>query len=146
MLIYAIGMFVVITAAYGARTLNFLTTPLTRLVSAPAGAGSAVAAGTLLGLLAAAVNNLPASLIGVLTLRSAAHASHIAIYAIMLGVDIGPKLTPFGSLATLLWLGILERNGIHISWGHFVRENWWVTLLALAAAFGALALVSLVLL
>jgi arsenical pump membrane protein len=145
-LIYAIGMFVVITAAYGARTLNFLTAPLTRLVSAPAGAGSAVAAGTLLGLLAAAVNNLPASLIGVLTLRSAARASHIAIYAIMLGVDIGPKLTPFGSLATLLWLGILERNGIHISWGHFVRENWWVTLLALAAAFGALALVSLVLL
>ena len=145
-LIYAIGMFVVITAAYDAQTLNFLTAPLIRLVSAPAGAGSAIAAGSLLGLLAAAVNNLPAALIGVLTLRGATHVHHIAIYAIMLGVDIGPKLTPFGSLATLLWLGILERNGIHISWGHFVRENWWVTLLALAAAFGALALASLVLL
>jgi arsenical pump membrane protein len=78
----------------------------------------------------------------VLTLRASGHVHHIAIYAIMLGVDIGPKLTPFGSLATLLWLGILERNGVHISWGHFVRENWWVTLLTLAAAFGAVALVS----
>lgn len=145
-LIYAIGMFVVITAAYDAQTLRFLTEPLTRLVSQPSGSGAAVAAGSLLGLLAAAVNNLPAALIGVLTLRAAGHVHHIAIYAIMLGVDIGPKLTPFGSLATLLWLGILERNGVHISWSHFVRENWWVTLLTLAAAFGALALVSLALL
>ncbi|MGH2504632.1 MAG: ArsB/NhaD family transporter, partial [Ktedonobacterales bacterium] len=76
----------------------------------------------------------------------AGHVSQMAIYAIILGVDIGPKLTPFGSLATLLWLGALKRNGISISWGHFIRENWWVTLLTLAAAFGALALVSLALL
>jgi len=145
-LIYAIGMFVVITAAYNAHTLSFLTEPLTRLVSPPAGRVAAVGAGSLLALLAAAVNNLPASLIGVLVLRAATHANHIAIYAIILGVDIGPKLTPFGSLATLLWLGILERNGIHISWGHFIRENWWVTLLTLAAAFGALYLVSFALL
>jgi arsenical pump membrane protein len=145
-LIYAVGMFVVITAAYNAHTLEFLTAPLSRLVSPPSGRGAAVAAGSLLGLLAAAVNNLPASLIGVLVLRAAAHANHIAIYATILGVDIGPKLTPFGSLATLLWLGILERNGIHISWGRFIRENWWVTLLTLASAFGGLYLASLALL
>jgi arsenical pump membrane protein len=145
-LIYAIGMFVVITAAYNAHALSFLTEPLTRLVSPPAGRAAAVGAGSLLALLAAAVNNLPASLIGVLVLRAAMHANHIAIYAIILGVDIGPKLTPFGSLATLLWLGILECNGIHISWGHFIRENWWVTLLTLAAALGALYLVSVALL
>ena len=144
-LIYAIGMFVVITAAYDAHTLNFLTTPVTRLVSPPSGGGAALGAGSLLALLAAAVNNLPAALIAVLALRGAAQVNHIAYYAIMLGVDIGPKLTPFGSLATLLWLGILERNGIHISWGRFIRENWWVTLLTLAAAFGALALASLAL-
>lgn len=144
-LIYAIGMFVVITAAYDARTLTFLTAPLTRLASAPSGGVGALAAGSLLGLLAAAVNNLPAALIGVLALRGTEHIHRIAIYAMMLGVDIGPKLTPFGSLATLLWLGILERNGIHISWRHFIRENWWVTLLTLAGAFGALYLVGLAL-
>lgn len=144
-LIYAIGMFVVITAAYDARTLNFLTQPLARLVNPSSGGGAAVTAGSLLALLAAAVNNLPAALVGVLTLRAAIHANYIAIYAIILGVDIGPKLTPFGSLATLLWLGILERNGIHIRWRDFFRENWWVTLLTLAAALGALALVGLAL-
>jgi arsenical pump membrane protein len=70
------------------------------------------------------------------------HASLAAIYSIIIGVDIGPKLTPFGSLATLLWLGILKRNGITISWGEFIRENWWVTLVTLAAAFGGLLLSS----
>ena len=142
-LIYAIGMFVVITAAYDAHTLSFLTAPLSRLVSPPSGRIAALGAGGLLALLAAAVNNLPASLIGVLALRAAAPVNHIAIYAIILAVDIGPKLTPFGSLATLLWMGALERNGIHIGWGRFVRENWWVALLTLGAAFAGLLLASL---
>ncbi|HEX8995021.1 MAG TPA: ArsB/NhaD family transporter [Ktedonobacterales bacterium] len=144
-LVYAIGMFVVMTAAFDAHALDDLTGPLIRLASAPRGGAAPLAAGALLGLLAAVVNNLPAALIGVLALGGAGHAHRITIYAIMLGVDIGPKLTPFGSLATLLWLGILERNGVHISWGRFLRENWWVTLLALAAALGALYLVGLAL-
>jgi arsenical pump membrane protein len=95
-------------------------------------------AGGILALLTAAVNNLPATLTGVLALHTAPVTSSLATYAIMLGVDIGAKLTPFGSLATLLWLGILRRHGIAISWGRYLRENWWVTMLALAAAFGAL--------
>lgn len=144
-LIYAAGMFVVIVAAFDAHTLGALMTPLMRLISPSAGRRGALVAASLLGALAAAANNLPAALIGVLALHGAAHVSRIAIYAIILSVDIGPKLTPFGSLATLLWLGILERNGIIISWGQFIRENWWVMLLTLASAFGALYLVSFVL-
>ena len=137
-LIYALGMFVVITAAYRAGVLAFLTEPLRASVSD--GPRGALSAGSLLALLSAAVNNLPAALIGVLSLRAAGHVSQMAIYAIILGVDIGPKLTPFGSLATLLWLGILEKHDIRISWGHYLRENWWVALLTLAAAFGGLLL------
>ena len=137
-LIYALGMFVVITAAYRTGILGFLTEPLHTSVSATAGPGGALSAGALLAALSAAVNNLPAALIGVLALRAAGHVSHVAIYAIILGVDIGPKLTPFGSLATLLWLGILDKNGIHISWGHYLRENWWVAVLALVGAFAGL--------
>jgi arsenical pump membrane protein len=81
----------------------------------------------------------------VLALRTVPHPALMAIYAIVLGVDIGSKLTPFGSLATLLWLGILDKHGIRISWGHYLRENWWVTVVVLAAAFAGL-LVSSVLL
>ena len=137
-LIYALGMFVVITAAFQTHLLHFLTEPLRMQVAPAAGASGALISGALLALLSAATNNLPATLVGVLALRSAHAVAPMAIYAIILGVDIGPKLTPFGSLATLLWLGILERNGIHISWGAYLRENWWVALLALGAAFAGL--------
>ena len=140
-LIYAIGMFVVITAAYRAGALAIVVDLLRAGVATSSGAPGAIGAGALAAALAAAVNNLPAALIGVLSLRAVGGigaASHVAIYAIMLGVDIGPKLTPFGSLATLLWLGILERHGQHISWGLYLRENWWVTLLTLTAALAAL--------
>ena len=134
-LIYALGMFVVITAAYDAHVLAFLTHPLRAHVAPGAGPVGALFSGGLLALLSAAVNNLPATLIGVLALKEAPHISAMAIYAILLGVDIGPKLTPYGSLATLLWMGILARNGIHISWRRYFAENWWVALLTLGAAF-----------
>jgi len=139
-LVYALGMFVVITAAYNAGVLALVTQPLMASVRSSAGAPGGLAAGALVATLAAAVNNLPAALVGVLSLRAVglAHVSQIAVYAILLGVDIGPKLTPFGSLATLLWLGVLERNETPISWGHYLRENWWVALFALAAALLAL--------
>ncbi len=137
-LIYALGMFVVITAAFSAGTLAFLTNPLHTFAAPGSGIWANVASGGILALLSAAVNNLPATLIGVLVLRAVQAPGHLAIYAIMLGIDIGPKLTPFGSLATLLWLGILEHHHIHISWGRYIRENWWVTLLVLLAAFAGL--------
>lgn len=137
-LIYALGMFVVITAAFDSQSLAFLSVPLRGLVAQGENVFHSLAAGGLLALLSAAVNNLPATLIGVLVLRSVKTPSVLAIYAIILGVDIGPKLTPFGSLATLLWLGILQRNGISISWGKYLRENWWVTLIVLLAAFAGL--------
>lgn len=137
-LIYALGMFVVITAAFNTQALIFLTTPLKGFIVQKAGLFQVLGTGGLLALLSAAVNNLPATLIGVLVLRAVKAPSLLAIYAIILGVDIGPKLTPFGSLATLLWLSILQRNGISISWGKYLRENWWVTLIVLLAAFAGL--------
>lgn len=137
-LVYALGMFVVITAAYRHHLLDALVAPLRANVAPQAGAHGAIIAGGMLALLSAATNNLPATLVGVLALHAAPDISRMATYAIMLGVDIGPKLTPFGSLATLLWLGILERHGVYISWRHYLRENWWVTLLTLGAAFGGL--------
>jgi arsenical pump membrane protein len=143
-LVYALGMFVIITAAYQSAVLTFITHPWQQSVMTHAGPGDVVFAGSLAALLSAAVNNLPATLVGVLVLRTVRQPGMLAIYAIVLGVDIGPKLTPFGSLATLLWLGSLKRNGIHISWGEFMRENWWVTLITLAAALAGLLITGLI--
>jgi len=99
--------------------------------------GTLLVGGTL-ALLSASTNNLPATLVGVLVLHTVEKPGLLAIYAMTLGVDIGPKLTPYGSLATLLWLGILARHGIRISWWQYVHENWWITLITLMAALSGL--------
>ncbi|MGH9828992.1 MAG: ArsB/NhaD family transporter, partial [Blastocatellia bacterium] len=58
-------------------------------------------------------------------------------YAISIGVDVGPKLTPIGSLATLLWLDLLSQAGIKVGWLEYIRRSWIVTLLVLMlATFG----------
>lgn len=137
-LIYALSMFVVITATYEAQVLGFLMNPLTLAVRS--GLSGALAAGGIISILSSVVNNLPAVLVGVLALQKATHISQTAIYAIVIGTNIGPKFTPFGSLATLLWLGILKDHDINISWRTYMRENWWVVLLTLCAAFGGLCL------
>jgi arsenical pump membrane protein len=137
-LIYALGMFIVITAAYNTNTLNFVTIPLSASASNKNGLYSIFFVGSIVGMISAVVNNLPATLISILALKKIENLVPIALYAILLGVNIGPKLTPFGSLSTLLWLGILEKNGINISWGEYIKENWWVTILVLIASLSGL--------
>jgi arsenical pump membrane protein len=141
-LLYALGMFVVITAAFYANVLAFLIAPLQLFLTPAAGVIGTIKSGITLAILSAGANNLPATLIGVLVLGLVHAPKALSIYAITLGVDIGPKLTPYGSLATLLWLGILARRGIHISWRKYFFENWWVALIALAASFIGLVILN----
>lgn len=59
------------------------------------------------------VNNLPMGLIAATTTQ-AAHASHQITGAVLIGVDLGPNLSVTGSLATILWLIALRREGENI--------------------------------
>jgi Na+/H+ antiporter NhaD and related arsenite permeases len=69
--------------------------------------------GVLSGVLSALINNLPTVMLINLNIKlanPADHMSHILALANLIGTDIGPKMTPIGSLATLLWLHVLNKK------------------------------------
>ena len=105
-----------------------LAPPLTGL-----GVGSAVAVAVNL------VNNLPAGLIASSALQTA-HASTNLAGATLIGVDLGPNFSVTGSLATILWLIALRREGLHVGAWQFLRLGIVVTLPALILALGIHAL------
>lgn len=80
--------------------------------------------GGLLTLMSNAFNNLPAVMIGTLTLSQIGldpPTLKIAYLANVLGSDIGSLLTPVGTLATLLWMFILKENHIHMTWKKYIK-------------------------
>jgi arsenical pump membrane protein len=107
------------------------------------GPGAAVAAGVV-GAAASAnlVNNWPATLF-LLSGMQVAHLSGTLATAFGLGVlagaDLGPNLTPVGSLSTMLWLVIVRRRGIEVSALDYLKLGALVTPLMLLAAWLAIA-------
>jgi arsenical pump membrane protein len=82
------------------------------------------------------VNNLPAGLI-VQSVASSASAPSSLTNTLLIGVDLGPNLSVTGSLATILWLVALRREGEDISAWRFLRVGVFVTLPALLLALAA---------
>jgi arsenical pump membrane protein len=140
--VFSVGMYIVVFALRGAGLL----TPLTHLLAAAGHAGllpGIMVAGGLSAGLSAIMNNLPA----VVMVALGIHAAHLApalqrtlAYANVIGADLGPKLTPIGSLATLLWLHVLERRGMRIAWTYYLKMGVLLTVPVLAAALSALFL------
>jgi len=140
--IFSVGMYVVVYGLasagltdLGANALEWLA----RHGEIPATVG----AGVLAALTASVMNNMPSTLVGVLSIEQANVSEHIRelmIYANVIGNDLGPKLTPIGSLATLLWLHVLARSGYHVSWSQYIRIGVVITPPVLIVTLLALAL------
>jgi arsenical pump membrane protein len=80
----------------------------------------ALLAGFAVGLANNLVNNLPLGLLAGTTLQ-AAHAKGLLPNAVLIGVDLGPNLSITGSLATILWLDALRREGINVTFWDFLK-------------------------
>jgi arsenical pump membrane protein len=82
--------------------------------------GTAATAGAGVAFISNVINNLPAGLIAGSALQ-AAHVPEAVRRAVLIGVDIGPNLSVTGSLATILWLTALRREGHQVGFATFLR-------------------------
>ncbi|CAB3902817.1 arsenic transporter [Achromobacter deleyi] len=132
------GLFVLVEGLAESGAIDALSRALVQLASQSAGQ-SLWGAGIVSALASNLINNLPAGLIAG-SVGQIAHLPAQTTGALLIGVDLGPNLSITGSLATLLWLIAVRREGQHVSGLAFLKLGALVMPPALLGALLALAL------
>lgn len=121
---FSIGLYVVV---YGLKNAG-LTSYLAVMIDAMAGMGNTFAVigtGFLAAILSSVMNNMPTIMIMDIAISETGHTA--LAYANILGSNLGPKMTPIGSLATLLWLHVLAQKGVKIGWMQYMKVGLIIT-------------------
>ncbi|MBW5414511.1 MULTISPECIES: arsenic transporter [unclassified Pseudomonas] len=140
--VFSLGMYLVVYGLRNAGLTDYVTQAL-KYCAHYGVWGAAIGTGLLTAFLSSIMNNLPTVLIGALSIHDSETSGVVQqamIYANVIGSDLGPKITPIGSLATLLWLHVLARKDITITWGYYFKVGIVLTLPVLLATLAALAL------
>jgi len=130
------GLFVLVEALDHAGVVAALAGEIEKMVRLWQD-GAALGGGIAIAFIANLTNNLPAGLVAASAMQSAQNMPEIFRRAALIGVDIGPNLSVTGSLATILWLAALRREGIKVSAGTFLRTGIVVMPPVLLLALGA---------
>lgn len=121
---FSIGLYVVV---YGLKNAG-LTNYLAELINLMAGYGNSAAVigtGVLAAVLSSVMNNMPTIMIMDIAIEQTGHTA--LAYANIIGCNLGPKMTPIGSLATLLWLHVLAQKGVKITWTQYMKVGLVIT-------------------
>ena len=133
---FSVGLYVVV---YGLKNAG-LTDDIASILLWLKTQGHAVyviGTGFLSGILSAIMNNMPTIMVMDIAIDKV--GDNFLAYANILGANLGPKMTPIGSLATLLWLHVLNKKGVKIGWGEYMKIGLIVTPpVLLIALLGAL--------
>lgn len=121
---FSIGLYIVVFGLKNAGLTDYLATILQELAT-KGDTVAVLATGFIAAILSAVMNNMPTVMIMDIALKDVANEA--MIYANIIGCNLGPKMTPFGSLATLLWLHVLAQKGVKIGFWQYSKFGLIVT-------------------
>ena len=128
------ALFVIVEAVKSAGALQTLHTTAEHVMQWPR-AESAFALAGAVGFGTNFVNNLPLGLIAGATLHTMALRPLLS-QVVLIGIDLGPNLSITGSLATILWLIAIRREGMHVSGWQFLKAGMLIMPISLVLAIG----------
>ena len=135
------GLFILVEALDSIGAMKLSAAAMAWAEKLPAIVGALLAAGVV-GVGNNLVNNLPLGLIAGSTLK-ATHAHGLIANAVLIAVDLGPNLSVTGSLATILWLIALRREGVHVDFRSFLKIGAVAMPVALVLAIAGAVLVQM---
>jgi arsenical pump membrane protein len=121
---FSIGLYIVVYGLKNAGLTNEISLIVGELVKLGEPA-AVIGVGFLAAGLSAIMNNMPTVMVMDIALKP--HANDLLAYANIIGCNLGPKMTPFGSLATLLWLHVLDKKGVKIGFLEYSKFGLLVT-------------------
>lgn len=124
---FSIGLYVVVYGLKNAGLTDVIASWIIELNTY----GTTVAVigtGFLSAIISSIMNNMPTIMIMDIAIDHVGYVGNEAlVYANILGSNLGPKMTPIGSLATLLWLHVLAQKGVKITWGEYMKVGLVIT-------------------